>query len=113
MSLELIELQSFSAASTLTCSHTESPPMRVYPQNGQSALQGRKQLVCYQIFMSDSQPSTQAIFFPHIHDSPAKGLTNYLRCHSPALLREHMHVESTAAMGMGFGEAGGSSRTPC
>lgn len=113
MSLELIELQSFSAASPLTRSGTKSPPMCMHPQNGQSALRGRKQLVCYQIFESDRQQCMQATFSHHIHDSPAKGLTNYLRCYGPALLREHTRVENAATTGMVFGETSGSSRTFC
>lgn len=63
--------------------------------------------------MPDRQSCMQATFFHHIYDSPAKGLTNYLRCYSPALLREHIHIETTAVMGMGFGDISGSSRTPC
>lgn len=87
--------------------------MRMYCQNGQSAQQGRKQLVCHQISMPDRQSCMQATFFHHIYDSPAKGLTHYLRCYSPALLREHICIETIAVMGVGFGDIGGSSRTSC
>lgn len=71
-------IQCYIHTNTKSC--TKSPFLLMRPQNGQSVLQGRKQLMSYQIFMSDRQLRMQAMFFHHIYDSPAKGLTNYLRC---------------------------------
>lgn len=73
MSLELIELQSFSAASTPTGSCTKSAPweciLKLHCREGAGAATRASH---------HTGLCVQAMFSQHIRDSPAKGLTNYL-----------------------------------